>query len=396
MSTTGVGARTEHLRRWAPAITRVAILGCLALAFTLQTSQQWRTIQEGTQGYLIGDWTISYAGGLVRRGFSGWLLLSVAPEASSALPVLWATQTMLYLVIFGVVARWTMLLPAPLAWAPFLLSPAFLLFGLNDFGGTHRKEIIVLAGLFLLAEAVRSGRAVAASTVVASLLFAVGVVSHEANVFLLAPLLVLLRWAAADGAVTERFGRWATIGSATTAALGLVLAVVAPGTAEQQRAICTDLLRRGFDEDLCRGSLSYIGEPASGQVMRVLLDALPGYSLYVLPALFALIPFLWSPWARAHRRLLIASVAPIVPLFLIAIDWGRWIMWAAVVATVLTVVGSTRASQPPRRMPIPVLVLFVVGWSLPHASSGPPSAGLGELPASILWAIRALARVVVG
>ena len=396
MSATGVGASTERLRRWSPAITRTGILSCLMLAFSLQTRQQWRTIQEGTQGYLIGDWTISYAGGVVRRGFSGWLLLSVAPEASSALAVLWATQTLLYLVIFGIVAWWAIRLPAPLAWAPFLLSPAFLLFGLNDFGGTHRKEIIVLAGMFVLAEAVRSGRAVGASTAVAFLLFAIGVISHEANVFLLVPLIVLVRWAAADGLVTERFGRRASIGFATAAALGLVLAVVAPGTAEQQQTICADLLRRGFDENLCRGSLAYIGEPASGQAMRVLLDALPGYALYVLPALFALIPFLWSPWARAHRRLLIASVAPIVPLFLIAIDWGRWIMWAAVVATVLTVVGSSRASRPPRRMPVPVLVLFIVGWSLPHSSIDPSSAGLGELPASILWVLRTLGRAVVG
>lgn len=391
-----LSARGRLPSTWSALLARTVILGVLALAFSLQTRTQWRLIEEGTQGFLIGDWTINYAGGVVRRGFAGWLLMLFAPEAASALPTLWVIQTMLYAVTFGVVVWWTIRLPDPMAWAPLLLSPAFLLFGLNDFGGTHRKEIIVFAGLFVLAESVRCGRAVIASTGIALFFFSIGVLSHEANIFFVMAFILLLKRAMDDGLVSKRTGGRIAAGFVAAATLGLVVAVLAPGTVEQQHAICNDLLRRGFEASLCRGSLSYIGEPASGQVMRILVDALPGYALYAVPAMFALIPFMWSSWAQDNRRLLFFAVAPILPLFLIAVDWGRWIMWAVVIGTVLTVVGSTRDDERPRRMPLPVLVLFVIAWSVPHVGMGPSAIGHGELLVSVQWAVRMVKEVLLG
>jgi len=250
--------------------------------------------------------------------------------------------------------------------------------------------------LFLLAESVRSGRAVVAATAFAIVLYFISVLSHEANAFFVLPFVLLLRRATGDGLLPPRVGKRATVGFLSIAAGGLLLAFIAPGTFEQQRLICEDLLLRGFDANLCRGSLSYIGEYASSQALRIVFERLPGDLLYSIPAMFAVIPFLFSPWAREHWRKLVFAIAPIGFLFLIAIDWGRWIMLATVITTVLTVVGSSRDGVTPTSMPIPLLGLFVVGWSMPHVGIGVSDVGSGELIGSISWALQAMRQALLG
>ncbi len=381
-------------RRASAVAARFVVSATLTFAFALQSVRQWETIGSGTQSYLIGDWTISYAGGLVRRGFFGSILLNIASDASSALLILGLTQTILYAIIFGVVIKWALVLPSPQTWAPFLLSPAFLLFGMNDFGGTHRKEIIALAGLLLLAESARSGKRVQQATFIAIALFAVAVLSHEANALLVLPFIILLRTAANASSVSAEFVRKASAALLVVAGIGLLIAIAVPGTLEQQRAICNDLVSRNFDENLCDGALSYIGISATSQIDRV-LQLLPGYFLFSLPALFAIIPFTLSSWAQENRWTLIAAVAPMTPLFIIAIDWGRWIMLSVVTATVITVVGSTLSDCTPRSLPTPLLLLFVTGWSLPHVGISLDRALMGDIPELLLDIARVLGQSLV-
>lgn len=381
----GRGGRLED------AVVRLTMTVLLLFAFVYVTVTHLATIRKGTQGYLIGDWTISYAGGFVRRGFVGWVLTGLAPEASSALVLLWGIQTGLYAVMFGVAIRWALLLPQPLRWVPLLLSPGFLLFPLHDYGGSHRKEIIVLAGMFLLAEAVRAGRLVGSAAVLSLGLVAVGVLSHEANALLVLPFILLLRRAATDGSLTPTRVRAASFSFMAAATAGLIVSILAPGSLEQQRAICADLVARGFDAALCRGSLEFLSQSLLDQIGRV-AGRMPVYMLYALPAVFALAPFLLLDWARQNRHNLLLAIAPIAPLFFVAVDWGRWIMLATVVATVLAVVGASRAGEVPEPLQIPLVLLFVTGWSIPHI--GISGLDPGALPRTIVdagrWVLRTL------
>ena len=365
----------------------------LAAAFVRQAARQWQVIAVGEQPYLIGDWTISYAGGFVRRGLFGTLLLLARPDADGALVLLWAVQTALYAVIFGTVMLWVVRLPSAERWAILLLSPAFLLFGLSDFGGTHRKEIIALAALVLLAEAVRSGRRLRSTVIVSAALFAVAVLSHEANALLLVPFLLLIRTAGTSRLLSGRAARTATIAYAAIGGGGLVASVLAPGTIEQQRRICDDLLARGFSPELCGGSLAYIGR-STADGWATVLERMPDILLYGLPLLFAILPLTLVPWARANARLLLLASAPLLPLLVVGVDWGRWIMLGVFLATVLAIVGSAREASVPDRVPVLWLLLFVTAWRLPHAGLTPDGLGPNGLVAILRGALAAASRAV--
>lgn len=354
---------------------RGLLVGVLAAAFALQVRSQAFLIRDGRQGFLIGDWLISYAGGFVRRGLIGEVLLAVTRTSRQALFLLFVVQTLLYGVIFGILARWAMSLDAPKRWSLLLLSPGFLVvFGFNDFAGTHRKEIIAFAGLLVLAEAVRCSRFVRPAVALAGLLFALAVFSHEATALLVVPFLWLVRTAADDELVPSSFA-WSAHGMFLgIAAAGAITGVIFSGAAAQRLAICGELLSRGFDDRICGGAISYIGAGMQDEASHT-VGMLPGYFLYGLPALLATLPLALSAWARDHRRALLLTVAPLAPLLLFAVDWGRWIMWAATVATILTVVHASRLGQSPDPVRLPLAIAFFTAWSLPHSSAGAPFIG---------------------
>jgi len=377
--------------RSAPLVWRIAIGTLLLVGFVQQTRQQWRVIQAGTQPYLIGDWTISYAGGFVRRGLFGSLLTVVSSDAATALLALFVVQTLLYVIIFGVALLWVARLPDPRGWALVLLSPAFLLFGLADFGGTHRKEIIALAALMLLGETVRTRRSVPLALLVAVPLFGVAVLSHEANALLVVPFLILVRWSAEDSLLTRRYCDITQGVLIVLSVGGLAAALIAPGTVEQQSAICVDLVARGFSRELCDGALTYIGRGTSDALATV-GARLPESALYAIPAAFAILPFTLVPWARAQRRTLLIASAPVVLLLGVGVDWGRWIMIAVVITTVLSVVGSSREGTRPESVPTLWVLLFILAWRVPHAGITPEGLGPSGIPGTLLDASQVIAR----
>lgn len=360
------------------SIWRAVLASALAGAFFVQARRQFFVIREGTQPYLIGDWTISYSGGFVRRGFLGEALGLLAGNADTFLTVLFVIQTALYALIFGVAIRWAINLPDPARWVPLLLSPTFLLFGFHDFGGSHRKEIIVLAAIFLLAESVRTGRGVRTISLLAIPFMAVGVLSHEANALLVAPLVVLLRLAADRSRLSRNLADLTSLALLGVSILGLLLSLLFPGTVEQQAIICQDLQNAGFTDEICEGSLSFVGNSLPDAVSYT-LAFLPNNSLYLFTVVFSSVPFLLSPWARRNQRLLLVATAPLLPLFVVGIDWGRWIMLGVTIATVLTVTGSSVDRETPKRMSTALLLLFTTSWYARHA--GGPLLEWNGIPA---------------
>lgn len=369
---TAMQQRSALLNR--TTLARSLLILVLLAAFLLQTRSQWRLIQVGVQPFLIGDWLISYAGGFVRRGLFGSILTAVTDDMSVALALLFAMQTMMYLVMFGIAARWVIALPGPRDWAVVFLSPAFLLFGLGDFLGTHRKEIIALSALFILAEWVRTDCRSRFALPIVLLLFSLAVFSHEANALLLAPFVILLKQAYDEQTLSRRAAVGGAAALALTSLTGVVTAIAAPGTTTQRTAICDDLLARGFDEALCGGSIAYIGQGGREALLST-AAALPNSGLFAILALFALAPFALTPWARSHRALLFTASAPILPLFLLGIDWGRWIVIAATVSTTLVIVGSSREGSRPDRIPLPWMAVFILAWRIPHYNATTSALG---------------------
>lgn len=357
----------------ATEVWRFVMVGALAVACIVQSVRQWQLVSVGTDGFRIGDWLINYAGGPVRRGLVGSVLGAILPTAEAELIGLWVIQTALYAVIFGVAILWVLKMAEPGRWAMVFLSPAFLLVSLADVEGTHRKEIITMAALALLGYAISRGRRVTTAVVASAVLFAIGAFAHELNALLVAPFLILVWWAAKRGQLSQQAANLGMVAFAAATAAGLLVGVAAPGTVEQQRAICVDLVARGFSPDVCSGSIRHIGDSTTDALADV-TQLLPDYLMYVPLAALAALPFLAVPWARLHWRTLLLATIGVLPLFVVAMDWGRWIALAVFIATVLTYVGARHDGGEPPRVAALVVVAYLVLWSLPHHGPSPWNA----------------------
>lgn len=353
---------------------RVSISAVLIATFAFQTSQQWQIAQEGDDGWRIGDWLIDYSGGFVRRGLFGWILSGTTGTAESSLLALWLTQTAIYAIIFTIAVCWIWTTPTPRSWFLAFLSPAFLLFGLSPFGGSYRKEIIFLLVLFVLAESLRRERFFRSATVFGIIVFALAVLSHELNSLLVIPLLILITWSRRDGLIDRAFATASSVGLVAIAVIGITLAVVWSGTVEQGRAICDQLLAIDHSPGVCTGAISVIGTSSSDALAEVIGAAFPRYIIWAFVAALASIPFLFMPWARANWRVLLFAAAGSLPLYAIAIDYGRWIVLTATVWTVLAFVGSKRDSIHPLEPPLSLMILFVLLWQVPLAGVPLPNS----------------------
>ena len=337
--------------------------------------------------WLLGDWLINYEGGFVRRGVTGeiFLLLSGLTDLPPMLFVVFA-QLACYLVYLYFAWR---LLDRQDRLLPFLLlivSPFIFLFQVYGPGGGFRKEVLFFALLAWLAFASinRSRESFDRVFIAAMLGYPLLILSHEM-------LAIYMPWIVALY-VRDRPFSWPLVRR-----LGLLIApsVVAfalamrfPGSAETVAAICDSLGRYAFDRCVDAGPIAWLQVDTAfgiGKVSQKIANHyLPVYAAATLFALIAYVPLasrLRRMWQNRLMMLLIASsVLGSLALFVVAIDWGRFIYihLVALFLVLLTIEPAEGESatgplsllsrQPVLRWALIVLVagVYATQWRLLH------------------------------
>jgi hypothetical protein len=104
------------------------------------------------QVWQVGDWLINYSGGFVRRGLSGFLLIGLAnvinirPEL-----VVFFVKLIFYSVIYLGIIWIIRKIKITTFEVAILVSPVTYFFPILDTMGGGRKELILLAGISILA-----------------------------------------------------------------------------------------------------------------------------------------------------------------------------------------------------------------------------------------------------
>ena len=317
-------------------------------------------------GWQHGDWLINYSGGLVRRGAAGTDIRSVFGEGS--LTALTLLQSGLLTVLYGSVAALFLTTRGESAWFMAVLSPAVLLFPLLGIGGAFRKEIIVLATIGLMSVSVAYRRSQLAFVLLLPF-YVVGVLSHELAALVLPAIIWLIRFAnASHGAISTRrmkilIGMYSAI-----SAVGLVVAVLRPGSYEHQKEICASWAT--IDLVTCdSGALVALSGDLSGAIADV-LGRFPSYSLYAISAVLAALPLALVGFLRYHWRISVIITLCAVPLFISAVDWGRWIYICATTLTLLALVSNASEPSVVRRVPRLLAGAYVLLWSVPWYGQG--------------------------
>lgn len=332
-------------------------------------------IKAGGNGWKTGDWLINYSAGPVRWGLTGALLLHVS---DLGIPLLWAAyffQVAIYATVFVLVLKLYKHVERGPFWLLILFSPAFLLFPFYDTQGGFRKEIIVFAAFAFLC-VLHAHRTLTHSKLIsASIMYGFAAFSHELAVFTLPFFIYLIYISSKNGIITpEKAATYSLLFTAISAS-ALLFAFLFKGDATLADSVCSSLTGRGLDPNICNGAINWLGEDARNARGRV-LDSF-GYKSIYTPFLLvlSLLPLFFTTWWRKETGLLlVVSMAAITPLFLVAVDWGRWVYISAFMLLCLALAEKVSVKLPRKNVFFILGIIYLTTWSIPYCCVG----GIGK------------------
>ncbi|MDZ4169200.1 MAG: hypothetical protein U1E26_06045 [Coriobacteriia bacterium] len=340
--------------------------------------------------YTAAEWLINYGGGFVRRGLAGQLILTLAPPGAPSLQFLWLIVACCYLILLVTFLWW--LLRSDWTWWSIAVacSPAALPFIAWDWQGAFRKEIVVLTALALLVlhGTRRKGSPGAVFTLSAGVLaYGFAILVWEPSVVALPAVIYML----GDKLVLPLRPHWYLLARASVASLtfaGVAASMAARGDAATVAAIYRaidehGLLKTGFT----RLPIELL-QLTNAQAVAGVVASGPINVLYLPLALLSLLPIVTSCWFRRDLRWVVACLLFSVPLFVVGLDYGRWIHLVVMQLSLMLI-----AARVPERNSsgwrLGHTLLFVSAWGLPH---------WGSFTASMRWfgAFGTLAQIVLG
>ena len=281
---------------------------------------------------LIDSWILSYESGFGRRSFIGTIntfihdIWGVPLNYSSTL---W--YTLLAAVFYYYTYRILQHKNHHIAFYFVIFSPIGLAYLVNTGYSAGRAEIIMYAFLSAYIHHLLRHKVSILSQLAFLLLFLCGVLSHEVTLFAL-PFLLLLSYKLIENKFLKYFS---VAGFALVSALS-GLAIIAYGTIDTEAA-CDYLLTRGVPEHVCeRGILFYHDHDMANNILYtvdLVFDSMLLYSLYIPAVIGGLIPLVFyfslSPQHQQQQKVSLItlgrrSLICMLPLFIIAVDWGRW------------------------------------------------------------------------
>lgn len=386
----GTGALPAETRSSLAWLALPLFLGALAgrmLVYTLA--------RPDDDPWLVGDWLINYAGGMVRRGFSGEVLLGLSSLTGQTASTLTGVLQLicLALLLLGLY-RLARPLPANLPMVLLLASPALLQLYIHNPHGGLRKEILLLA--MLAPFCARLAFDLRPVGPLERLLLALGLalitLCHE-MLFAYMPFFVIAMRLASHAPATSIL-RDALILLPAAVCTGWIV-IFHRGDSSIVAAICASLAAQAPSDcgagDPFQGAISFLAVDTRSAIDYTLnRTALPVAISYVISTLLSLVPFgvmarlsnIGSLLRQREPRwlmLILATVlAQVLVLNVIAVDHGRFIH---ILITGMTLVlllamhaqGESLQFRRPRhpRRAVVLTVMFVLGWKLKHVDMWP-------------------------
>lgn len=357
-------------------------------------------ISNGGHKWKTGDWLINYSAGYVRRGLFGEFTYELAHTFN--LNLLWTTAT-IQAIVLSLVYYFVLSLyfksDRSRPELVILVSPAFLLFYFNDIAGSFRKELLLfLAFMVFLHFLAQKKLTFMHSTLVISL-YAFAAFSHELAAFYL-PFFLVVSYLFYQAQVISKYQSLYLYTSFTLIAFFSALSAIlfsGIGTAD---IICNDLIANGIPKSNCDG----------GAVIALNLGAMNGINevtnrivnhnyinTYLQCVVLASIPFVFFEYQYISRvkiiLFLVISVFSILPLFIVAIDWGRWIqIYFFLLSTLVLTLATLKLINVKYNFPLStsLIVIYAIFWQMKHCCKSTPGGVLGPINKYIvvpLWNI---------
>lgn len=229
-----------------------------------------------------------------------------------------------------------------------------------------RKEILAFLPLALLAVGHARQQITRARIVIVGVLFVLAAFSHEVAAFMLPFFLGLVYLSWTDSVISTRVAQRLALFFVLVSMAGIATALVFPIDSATMTELCASLRDQGFRDSICDGALAWLDKGIEyGFVERQI--AVPTYTLFHVAALAVSLVPLWAVrwWGRARAVLIGGTLLWMLPLYVVSIDWGRWVYVYVFSLFTIVFADTVRRSDAVRRVPFALVVLYVISWSIP-------------------------------
>lgn len=343
---------------------------------------------DGGDIYLQLDWLVNFADGPVRRGVSG--------EIALALSRLFDVDVLLVVVAFqGLVTGAIILASGLVAWRHrfhdrallLLLAPGYISYFIYNTPGSLRKEILGYLAFLPLLIAPKNDRSALVWMGLAFLLYALALAFHEGNAFLLPFFGFAMVMRIQQLQSHRRVGTVILALSGLAAVLAMLFAARFTHI-DDLAPVCAAVIARGISEELCYSGIMLFlsGTHSSNTLYGLTVWADMNPPLFFAGVLVCLLPLVVLVQSAPHRgralALVLGSGLSVLPLFVMGLDWGRWlIMYTTSVTLALWVyMDAARPAWFAKPLPPvagPLLLLFCMCFGITHF---PAQLTLGILP----------------
>jgi len=338
------------------------------------------------EGFNIGDWLINYQGGFVRRGLVGefLFLLSRISGINPAI-LLICLQIFIFSMYFYFTYKVLQRRSSLLRYSILIFSPFIFTFAINSQAGGYRKEILyfaVLAFITYVQEVlpVSKFQKIFLWTL---FLYPLVILTDELGVVIL-PLLLGIYW----NRVRPSFSQvpiYLPLILLENSAVFLAVVFNHQVSVVQVNAIVTSLIHEGYDPK-GSGAIYALSATTLKNTKDTIHSIFHAKYFLVYPLALLLCSLAYLPFGNEIKKIFrnkvlilgyAGSVIILLPVFVIANDWGRWLYILLVEFFMLILIvddGNDRSHgiipREPSKIMLTVglvfLVCYSIFWYLPH------------------------------
>ena len=342
----------------------------------------------GHNSWKMGDWLINYQGGMVRRGFLGEIIYQLA-QLTHINPGFYVIvfQCFFYSVFlffsYALLKKQHSLLPYTL----LIFSPFIFTFQINDLQGGFRKEIIYFSILAYItwSASMKEYKSFEKIFYITLLFYPVVILTHEMLAIFLPYLLVV--YLSVTTLNRKKFF-WISL-LTLPSVVSFIASIYFYGTALQEVEIFNSIARENYT--IKGGAISWLDRDSSFGFEAVLKRIHDRHYLYyfflvVGISLLAYIPVYKTLKVIVENRLsfllVLVSIVGSSTLFVVAVDWGRFIYIHLVSIFFLSLTFASQkvnvdedyTKQSVKRLKISSIIFFMVyslSWHIPHTFGSP-------------------------
>ena len=368
--------KLTEVKKWPALSLSVFSTGFFSFAVLYSFYKLFVNYRNGGNMWKQGDWLINSEMQPIRRAFMGDIILAISDALStSPLLVTIMIQTIVFLTLVCLLFILLRQKEVRSAIWVILISPAFFVFfWASDQQGSMRKELFIYLALACLAT---SGirQSLSRPLIVASLiLFVLGALSHEAMA-LFFPAYVFCFVVMAHPAKISPLFMGIAILIALVASTGTIYFSIQHPSVSDIQDICLPLTSRGLDPSICEGAIDWLQKDveSSREIVREvattdrIVKLIAGYALSAI-AMTYFIGRTNMPYKLF--ALYVLAGLPFIPLFVLGIDWGRWLNFhftsVAFIVLCLLVSGHLKIERPPAYIYLAPILLSSIFWSVGH------------------------------